>query len=146
MARINGVEYPEHLFYDLDNQIWYAPKVDGTVRAGLTPYAAAFAGEILVFTPKRDGRDFAKDRSFATMEGGKWVSSIRAAFDGVVVGANERAVMRPPLICQDPFGEGWLLVVRPAREDWQAGLTTGSEIAPAYAHWLATETLNPKNG
>jgi hypothetical protein len=69
MALVEGIEYPEHLFYDLDNQIWYEPLPDGTVRAGFTPIAMALAGEVLVFTPKRVGRDFEPQRSFATIEG-----------------------------------------------------------------------------
>ena len=39
MALVEGKEYPEHLYYDLDNQIWYEPLDDGTVRAGFTPLA-----------------------------------------------------------------------------------------------------------
>jgi hypothetical protein len=50
---------------------------DGTVRAGFTPWAASLMGDVLVFTPKRIGRDFEKDRSFATIEGGKWIGSAR---------------------------------------------------------------------
>ena len=78
-------EFPEHLLYDLENQIWYQPLEDGTVRAGFTKWAAGLMGEILVFTPKRLTFDFDKGRSFAVVEGGKWVGSARAAFDGVVV-------------------------------------------------------------
>ena len=39
-------------------------------------------GDVLVFTPKRSGSDFEKERSFAMVEGGKWVGAARAAFDG----------------------------------------------------------------
>ena len=29
MALVEGKEYPEQLYYDLDNQIWYEPLEDG---------------------------------------------------------------------------------------------------------------------
>ena len=137
-------DYPDDRFYDMNNQIWYEPLADGTVRAGFTPWAAALMGEILVFTPKRIGREFEKDRSFAVIEGGKWVGTARAAFDGVVVAHNEDVIDRPELIGEDAFGAGWMLVVRPARADWREGLVTGQAIAPAFAAWLATEAYKDR--
>jgi hypothetical protein len=56
MALVDGNEYPEHLYCDLENQIWYEPLPDGTIRASFTPIAVALAGEVLVFAPKRIGR------------------------------------------------------------------------------------------
>jgi glycine cleavage system H protein len=137
-------DYPDDRFYDMNNQIWYEPLADGTVRAGFTPWAAALMGEILVFTPKRIGREFEKDRSFAVIEGGKWVGTARAAFEGVVVAHNEDVIDRPELIGEDSFGAGWMLVVRPARADWRGGLVTGQAIAPTFAAWLATEAYKDR--
>ena len=137
-------DYPVDRFYDMNNQIWYAPLADGTVRAGFTPWAAALMGEILVCTPKRIGREFEKDRSFAVIEGGKWVGTARAAFDGVVAAHNEDVIDRPELIGADAFGAGWMLIVRPARADWREGLVTGQAIAPAFAAWLASDAYKDR--
>ncbi|MFY9827754.1 MAG: hypothetical protein WCD75_19080 [Rhodoplanes sp.] len=137
-------DYPDDRFYDMNNQIWYEPLADGTVRAGFTPWAAALMGEILVFTPKRIGREFEKDRSFAVIEGGKWVGTARAAFDGVVVAHNDDVIDRPELVGEDAFGAGWMLVVRPAVADWREGLVTGQAIVPAFAAWLATEAYKDR--
>jgi glycine cleavage system H protein len=137
-------DYPDHLFYDMNNQIWYEPLADGTVRAGFTPWAAALMGEVLVFTPKRIGREFEKERSFAVVEGGKWVGSARAAFDGIVAAQNDRLIREPGLLGEDAFGAGWMLIVRPARPDWRAGLVTGPAIAPAFSAWLATEAYKDR--
>jgi glycine cleavage system H protein len=141
---MDASNYPDDRFYDMNNQIWYEPLADGTVRAGFTPWAAALMGEILVFTPKRIGREFEKDRSFAVIEGGKWVGTARAAFDGVVVAHNEDVIDRPELIGEDAFGAGWMLVVRPAVADWREGLVTGQAIVPAFAAWLATEAYKDR--
>lgn len=138
MAKIEGANYPDHLLYDVDNQIWYEPLPNGMVRAGFTPWAVALMGEVLVFTPKRIGRDFEKGRSFATVEGGKWVGSARAAFDGVVVAHNEKLIRKPELLSLDSFGDGWMLVVRPADDDWRADLVTGPAITAAFEAWLAS--------
>ena len=144
MALVQGSHYPDHLFYDMNNQIWYEPLADGTIRVGFTPWAAALMGEVLVFTPKRIGRDFETERSFATVEGGKWVGSARAAFDGVVVAHNEALVRKPELLTEDAFGQGWMLLVRPMNEAWRERLVTDAAIAPAFDAWLASEVYKDR--
>ena len=139
MAMIEGHHYPEHLLYDIENQIWYEPLPGGAIRAGFTPLAMSLAGDVLVFTPKRIGKDFERNRWFATIECGKWIGSARAAFDGVVVAQNEELVRKPGLLNSDAFGKGWMLTVRPAGEDWRKGLVTGATLAPAFEAWLASE-------
>jgi glycine cleavage system H protein len=138
MVKVQDHEFPEHLFYDLDNQVWYAPLPDGTVRTGFTPLAMALAGEVLVFTPKRLGRDFEKGRSFATIECGKWIGSARAAFDGIVVAHNELLIEKPELLNTDAFGEGWMLVVRASADDWRNSLITRDQIGAKFEEWLAS--------
>ena len=139
MARVRDHDFPEHLLYDVENQIWYEPLADGTVRAGFTSWAASLMGDVLVFTPKRLNRDFEKGRSFAVVEGGKWIGSARAAFDGVVLGHNETLMRKTELLNEDAFGAGWMLIVKPTHDDWREGLVTGAAIVPAFAAWLATD-------
>src|SRR5437763_16273889 len=140
MLKLDDSEFPEHLLYDIENQIWYAPLDDGTVRAGFTAWSARLMGDVLVFTPKRLGRDFEKGRSFAVVEGGKWVGSARAAFDGIVVAHNESLIQKPELLMQDAYGAGWMLLVRPSGTDWHARLVTGPAIAPMFEAWFARES------
>jgi glycine cleavage system H protein len=140
MALVDGKEYPEHLYYDLANQIWYEPLADDTIRAGFTPVAIALAGDVLVFSPKRLGRPIEAQRSFAIIECGKWVGAARAAFNGVVVAANAELERNPRLLNEDAFGRGWMLIVRADNPDWREGLLTGAETGPAFAAWLAAES------
>jgi len=144
VAKIQEYDFPEHLLYDLENQIWYEPLPDGSIRAGFTPLAMSLAGDVLVFTPKRIGRDFEKGRSFATIECGKWVGSARAAFDGLVVAHNELLVRKPEFLNQDAFGAGWMLVVRPSIPNWREGLITGEAISDAFERWLAQEAYRDR--
>ena len=137
MVTVQGCDYPDRLLYDIDNQIWYEPLADGTVRVGFMPFAVSMMGEVLVFTPKRIGRDFEKHRSFATIEGGKWVGSARAAFAGIVVASNDALARNPELMMADPFGAGWMLIVRPGDDDWRTGLATGATIAADLEAWIA---------
>lgn len=146
MARVQDHEFPEHLLYDVENQIWYEPLADGTVRTGFTSWAVVLMGDVIVFTPKRLGHTFDKDRWFAMVEGGKWVGAARAAFDGTTVAQNEKLIDRPELLMSDPFGEGWMLIVRPAAEDWRSGLVTGADIGPAIEAWIAGGSYKDRSG
>ena len=85
-----------------------------------------------MFTPKRLGRDFEKDRSFAKLRRvGRRGTDARAS-TALVVAHNELLERKPGLLNTDPYGEGWMLVVRPSHENWRAGLVTGAAIAPAF--------------
>ena len=142
MADVRGCHFPDDLYYDVANLIWYAALGESDVRVGFTPPALVLSGTLLGFVPKRPGREFEKARSFATIESGKWVGPARAAFDGVVVAFNEPMMDRPNLANRDPYGSGWMLVVRPASPDWRNGLVTGEGIAPAFEAWMEAEKFS----
>ncbi len=138
MPVIAGHALPENRFYDIDNQIWYEPLPGGDIKAGFTPLAIDFVGDVLVFTPRRLGKEFDAGRSLATIEGGKWVGAARSCFDGRIVAANDALIDQPSLLNTDALGAGWMVVVRAAAPEWRAGLVTGEAIAPAFAAWLAS--------
>lgn len=138
--------YPTNLYYDLQNQIWYEPLADGLVRAGFTPLAIELAGEVLVFTPKRTGKEFEAQRSFAVIECGKWVGAARAAFSGVVVSSNDELARHPALLNTDAFGAGWMLIVRPEAPNWRDGLVTNAAVADAFAAWKESEAYKDRHG
>ena len=146
MTNSEDPEFPAHLLFDIENQIWYEPLGDGTIRAGFTRWAANLMGEILVFTPKRLNFDFEKEKSFGVVEGGKWVGSARAAFDGVVVAHNARLDRAPELLNRDPYGDGWMLVVRPSRDDWRDKLVDGASVRPAFDAWIKTGSYKDRSG
>ena len=145
MARVQGYDFPDELLYDVENQIWYAPLADGTIRTGFTSWAAALMGDVLVFTPKRLGHSFEKDRWFAMVEGGKWVGAARAGFDGIVVAHNQNLIDKPELLTTDSFGEGWMLIVRPSGDDRRAGLVTGAAVASTIGAWIEAGSFRDRS-
>jgi hypothetical protein len=44
----------------------------------------------------------------------------------------------------DPYGEGWMLIVRPLQDNWRNGLVTGNDIAPAFEAWFATDAYKDR--
>lgn len=140
MPVIRGCHFPDELLYDIPNHAWYRELPDGTVQVGLTAVAAALAGQIVAFTPKRVGRAVEAGKSCATVESGKWVGPARIAFDGEVVAINDELESRPGIANRDPYGKGWMVIARPA--DWAAAkarLTPGSALAEAYEAKMAAD-------
>lgn len=133
MPNVRGCPLPDELLYDVENNIWYRENDDGTVTLGLTAVAAAMAGQLVAFTPRKAGRTVQAGKSCATIESGKWVGPAKLAFDAEVVAVNETLVATPRLANGDPYGAGWLAKVRAA--DWttaKSALTPGSAVAAPY--------------
>ena len=133
MATIKGCNIPDDLYYNVDNNVWLRREADGTVTLGMTAYAAALAGQIVSYTPKKVGRSVERNKSAATVESGKWVGPVKAPVSGEVVAINEAVVSSPATINADPYGSGWMVKLKPA--DWDAdsgGLVTGGAVAAAF--------------
>lgn len=122
MAVVRGCNIPEDLSYNVENNVWARREADGTVTVGLTSYACSLAGEIVAYTPKKTGKEVAKDKSCATVESGKWVGPVKIPVTGEVTKTNEAVTAKPGLINKDPYGEGWVVRIKPT--DWNADSTT----------------------
>jgi glycine cleavage system H protein len=140
MPSVRGCNLPDDLLYDVDNHIWYQELPDGTVKLGMTAVATAMAGQLVAYTPKKVGRSVDSGKSCATVESGKWVGPAKSAVAGTVAAVNEELAAKPALANDDPYGAGWLVVLKPA--DWPAvkpGLTPGAQVAPKYEAKMAAD-------
>lgn len=140
MAVVRGCELPDNLLYDVANNIWYEDLGDGTVRIGMTAVAVAMAGQLVAFTPKKVGRSVEAGKSCATIESGKWVGPAKLAVSGEVVAINEDLTGTPDIANGDPYGKGWLVVVRPGNwETEKASLVAGTDVAAPYEAKMAAD-------
>ena len=140
MANVRGCSLPDSLLYDVENHIWYQELADGNVRLGMTTVATAMAGQLVAFTPKKVGRSVEAGKSCATVESGKWVGPAKSAAAGSVVAVNEELAATPSLANEDPYGAGWLIVLKP--QDWaavRATLSTGADMAAKYEAKMAAD-------
>ena len=133
MPTVKGCNLPDDLLYDVENQIWFKEVGDGTVRVGMTSIATAMAGKLVAFTPKSVGKEVKAGKSCATVESGKWVGPAKVAAGGAVIAVNEAVVATPSLVNDDPYGNGWLIVLKP--EAWDSvkpTLVPGAQVAGPY--------------
>lgn len=140
MPVVRGCNLPDDLLYDVDNHIWFKELGDGTVRLGMTTVATAMAGQLVAFTPRKAGRAVQAGKSCATVESGKWVGPAKSLAAGEIAAVNEALVAKPSLANEDPYGAGWLVVLRP--EDWAAArsvLTPGAQVSEKYEAKMAAD-------
>jgi len=140
MPTVRGCELPDDLLYDVENNIWYREAGDGNVIVGMTAVAAAMAGQLVAFTPKKAGRTVKEGKSCATIESGKWVGPAKLAFEAEITEVNEDLVGNPKVANEEPYGAGWLVKVAPS--DWasaKATLTPGGDVAGPYEAKMAAD-------
>lgn len=133
MPTVRGCMLPDELLYDVENHIWFTEEGDGNVKLGMTTIATAMAGQLVAFTPKKVGRKVEAGKSCATVESGKWVGPAKSAAAGEVVAVNEELGAKPALANEDPYGAGWMVILKP--DDWasaKATLTPGSAVTAKY--------------
>jgi glycine cleavage system H protein len=140
MPVVRGCQFPDELLYDVENHIWIQEVADGNLKLGMTSVAVAMAGQLVAFTPKKVGRNVKAGKSCATIESGKWVGPAKSLAAGEVVAVNQEVVETPSLANDDPYGRGWLVILKP--EDWNSvkgALKPGAEVAAPYDAKMAAE-------
>ncbi|MCP2321852.1 glycine cleavage system H protein [Hamadaea flava] len=103
---------PENLRYTAEHE-WVAAGAD-PVRVGITDFAQDALGDIVYVQLPEPGTTVAAGDAFGEVESTKSVSEIYAPVSGVVVARNEALGDSPDLINTDPYGEGWLVELRPS--------------------------------
>ena len=101
---------PDDLYY-AESHEWV--RVEGeNARVGITDHAQAELTDVVyVELPKAGAKATAKGQ-IAVVESVKAASDIYAPVSGTVVEANKALEANPALINTDPFGEGWIFVLK----------------------------------
>ncbi|RLG86018.1 MAG: glycine cleavage system protein H [Thermoprotei archaeon] len=124
MARIEGFEIPEDLYYDVENHVWAKPLEDGTVLLGLDDVGQYLARRIVFVKPQPPGTYVKRGEPVAMLESVKWVGPLPAPFNATVLEANPEVVRRPVLINREPY-RAWIARVRPENPEDLRALPTG---------------------
>jgi glycine cleavage system H protein len=90
-------------------------RVDGDeVVVGITQFAADQLGDIVFVELPAAGKALEAHATFGVVESVKAVSDLFAPLTGEVVATNDALAGAPELVNSDPYGEGWMLRIRPA--------------------------------
>jgi glycine cleavage system H protein len=92
------------------------------VRVGVSAFAVDQLGDIVFVELPEPGSRLERGASFGTIESVKAVEEIYAPISGTVELRNEAVLASPEELQNDPYGEGWLLQVRPSDPSELEGL------------------------
>ncbi|MBO5795904.1 MAG: glycine cleavage system protein GcvH [Bacteroides sp.] len=103
---------PTNLKYTSEHE-WI--RVEGDIAyVGITDYAQAQLGDIVFVDIQTEGETLAAGDVFGTIEVVKTVSDLFLPVAGEVLEQNETLADQPELVNTDPYGEGWLIKIKPA--------------------------------
>jgi len=106
---------PDDLFYTESHE-WV--RVEGeNARVGITDHAQAELTDVVYVELPKVGTQVEARTATAVVESVKAASDIYAPVKGEIVEANEALSSNPALVNTDPFGEGWIFVVKMASPD-----------------------------
>ncbi|MDH7477322.1 MAG: glycine cleavage system protein GcvH [Candidatus Bathyarchaeota archaeon] len=112
MVKIDGYEVPEGLYYTKDFE-WL--KIEGDkVRVGITDYAQKQLREIVYAELPSPGTMTKQNEPYGTVESVKAVSDLVAPISGEILEVNTEVQSKPELLNEDPYGKGWLLIIKPS--------------------------------
>lgn len=116
--------------YHADDHTW-ARREGDLVRIGLDDLGQATTGDLAQIVVGGAGRTVRHGEEMGTLEAQKYVGPLRSPICGEIVAVNEEAARSPRVVNDDPYGAGWLALLRPAGHDDLAGLV-GPEEAPEW--------------
>ena len=102
---------PDDLRYSSDHE-WIRAE-DGTIRVGITDYAQDALGDVVYVEVPEVGTTVAANAKVSEVESTKSVSDIFAPVAGTVIEVNAELADAPERLNDDPYGEGWICVIRP---------------------------------
>lgn len=115
---------PAELSYTSEHEWVSALTAEGTVRVGITDHAQDALGDVVYVDLPSVGDSVAAEDSFGEIESTKSVSDLFAPIAGEIVAVNEGLEDDPALVNSDPYGEGWIIEIRPENADDLANLLT----------------------
>lgn len=119
-------DYPEDLKYTAEHE-WVRAVGDGGVRVGITDYAQDALGDVVYLTLPEVGTEVTAGQPLGEVESTKSVSDIYAPVGGVVTARNDALDNSPELVNSDPYGEGWIVEIRPSDAGELEGLLDAAE-------------------
>jgi len=106
-----GYNIPDDLLYTKEHE--WAKEEGATVRVGITDYAAKTLNDVVYVTSPKTNENVEQFKSMGTVESIKAVSEIYSPLSGTVVKVNIQLDSHPELVNKSPYGDGWILEVKP---------------------------------
>ena len=105
------MNFPTNVKYTSEHE-WIRMEGD-EAYVDITDYAQDQLGDIVFVDITTEGETLGKGEVFGTIEVVKTVSDLFLPIGGEVLEVNPELEEHPELVNQDPYGEGWLVKIKP---------------------------------
>ncbi|MFL5507030.1 MAG: glycine cleavage system protein GcvH [Gemmatimonadales bacterium] len=96
----------EHEYVMLDD--------NGLYIIGITDYAQGELGDVVFVNLPKTGEKYEEHQAFGVVEAVKAVSDLYCPVSGEIVAINDALDADPGLVNRDPYGDGWMIKLRPS--------------------------------
>ena len=106
------MNFPQNVKYTNEHE-WI--RLEGDVAyVGITDYAQEQLGDIVFVDIPTEGESLEANEVFGTIEVVKTISDLFLPVAGEILEQNAALEENPELVNKDPYGEGWLIKMKPA--------------------------------
>ncbi len=126
------MEFPEELKYSKEH-LWV--RIEGNKAViGISDYAQHELGAISALELPEAGDDLEQDDFFGSVEARKTVAELYAPVSGTVLEVNTDLLDSPVAINDDPYDDGWLVVVQIDSPEELTSLMSADDYQEYVAH------------
>ncbi len=114
MSETFGFEFKPDLYY-LKDHVWAKVESDGTIRTGFDDIVAKAGHEFFFMKVLPKGTNVVQKKKMGVIESRKYSGPIVSPVSGEIVDLNPEVQKRgPTAIIMDPYGKGWLCLIKPS--------------------------------
>lgn len=115
MVNVDDYEVREGLYYQKEH--FWAKVEENMVRVGATDYGQKQLKEVVFVEFPLEGDTVQQNEPYGTVESVKAVVDLISPVSGTIKEVNEELSDNPEAINQDPYGEGWFILITPSNLD-----------------------------
>jgi len=129
------LKIPHGLFY-CKNHTWAYLEKTGNAKVGLDDFLLKIIGDIEVHPIKFAGEKLRKGDVLAELNQNGKRLMILSPISGEIVNLNDSLKRTPELLQEDPYGDGWLIAIKPS--NWKTE-TQSYYLAEEASNWITNE-------
>jgi glycine cleavage system H protein len=120
------MNYPDDLVYTREHE-WVREEDGGRIRVGITDFAQDALGDVVYVDLPVVGADVRAGEAFGEVESTKSVSDVYSPVSGTVSERNAALEDAPEMVNEDPYGDGWMLLIEATDPSELEGLLTAEQ-------------------
>jgi glycine cleavage system H lipoate-binding protein len=111
MHNVKGFNVPSGSYFH-NGHTWARMESGGVIRVGMDDFSLKLLGKADAFDLPLMGKELSQGRVAWGLKRDANLADVLSPVDGVIVEVNGRLREKPVMANQDPYGDGWLFVIR----------------------------------